>query len=109
MPFYAFRLDSVHVLNPRGKIPDNDVVTFSVFVNQIDRGHGAGFFPALAAGAVIPATAVTPNTRSGMSNDWIVGPLEIAPGDLIHVIYTGFNTSDSELDLSGQAEIEIKI
>jgi hypothetical protein len=78
-------------------------------VNQIDRGHGAGFFPALAAGAVIPATAVTPNTRSGMSNDWIVGPLEIAPGDLIHVIYTGFNTSDSELDLSGQAEIEIKI
>jgi len=100
--------------NPRGKISDNDIVTFSVFVNQVDRGHGAGFFTGMAGASPgfpsgTPAAAVTPNTRSGMSKDWIVGPLEIAPGDIIHVVYSGSNTSDSELDLSGQAELQLKI
>jgi hypothetical protein len=108
MSFYAFRLDTIHVLNPRGKIPDNDIVTFTVFVNQLDRGHGGGFFPAMAAGAVVPAAAVTPTTRSGMGLDWIIGPLEIAPGDVVTIAYSGFNTSDSELDLSGQDELILK-
>ena len=61
MAFYAFRLDKIHVLNPRGKIGDDDVVTFNVFVNQIDRGHGAGFFTDLTAGAVVGAAAAPPN------------------------------------------------
>jgi hypothetical protein len=109
MSFYAFRLDQIHAGNPRGQIPDNDVVTFSVLVNQIDRGHGAGFFPDLAAGSNCPAVAVTANTRNGMSKNWIVGPLEIALGDTVLVVYSGTNTSDSEVDLSGQGTIEIKI
>jgi hypothetical protein len=36
----------------------------------------------------VPAQAVTPDMRSGMSQDWIIGPLEIAPGDLIQVVYS---------------------
>jgi hypothetical protein len=110
MPFFAFKLSKLHITTPRGKIPDNDIVTFNVFVNQVDRGHGSGLFPALAAGSTVPLAAVKANHRSGsMSQDWIVGPLEIAPGDIIHLVYSGTNTSDSQIDLSGIAEIEIKI
>ncbi|MGD0127882.1 MAG: hypothetical protein ABSF46_21165 [Terriglobia bacterium] len=109
MTFYAFRLDLINVKNPRGKLPDEDIVTFSVLVNQVDRGHGAGLFVALVAGAKGYPVAVPPTTRQGMSNDWIVGPLEIAPGDTILVVYSGTNTSDEQLDLSWQAEIEIKV
>jgi len=109
MAFYAFRLDMIDVKNPRGKIPDSDVVTFGVLVNQQDRGNGAGYFPAMGAGSRVPAAAVIPNVRNGLGRDWIIGPLEIAPGDSVHVVYSGTNTSDSQLDLSGQAEIEIKI
>lgn len=110
MPFYAFKLGKIHVITPRGRIPDNDIVTFSVFVNQVDRGHGSGFIPALGKGSTVPVAAVKARNRNGsMSTDWIIGPLEIAPGDLIHMVFSGTNTSDSQIDLSGQAEIEIKI
>ena len=97
--------------NPRGKIPDNDVVTFSIFVNHADRGHGAGFFPDLAAGSVTPAAAVTPGSRVSMGVDWIVGPLELAQNDLVSIVYSGSNTSDSELTLetAQQDQIELKI
>ena len=110
MRFYAFKLGKIHVISPRGRIPDNDIVTFNVFINQIDQGHGSGFFPALGKESTVPVAAVKTRHRSGsMSTDWIVGPLEIAPGDLIHIVYSGTNISDSQIDLSGQAEIEIKI
>ena len=112
MPFYAFRLDTINVQNPRGKIPDNDVVTFSVLVNQIDRGHGAGFFTDLGAGSVIGAAAVPPNNRLNIGADWIVGPLELAPSDGISIVYSGMNTSDSDLislDAEQQDKIELKI
>jgi hypothetical protein len=116
MTFYAFRLDTITVKNPRGKISDNDIVTFSVFVNQIERGRGAGYFPAMTGASPgfptgTPAAAVTPDIRQGMTSDWIIGPLDIAPGDTIHVVYSGINTSDSQVDLDAQkkAQIEIKI
>jgi hypothetical protein len=116
MTFYAFRLDTITVRNPRGKISDNDIVTFSVFVNQIERGRGAGFFPDLRGAGPgfptgTPAAAVTPDIRQGMTADWIIGPLDIAPGDEIHVVYSGTNTSDSQVDLDAQkmAQVEIKI
>jgi hypothetical protein len=109
-PFYAFRLDEIDVENPRGKIPDNDIVTFSIFVNQEERGRGAGMFPDLAAGAKVTAAGlVEPTTRDGISWHWIIGPMEIALGDGISVVYSGMNTSDDELDLSQQSQIEVKI
>jgi len=112
MTFYAFRLDTINVKNPRGKIPDNDVVTFNVFVNQIDRGHGTGFLTDLGAGSVIPAAAAPPNNRLNIGVDWIVGPLELAPTDGVSIVYSGMNTSDNNninLDTQQQDQIEIKI
>ncbi len=66
MGFYIFRLDRIHVKHRRGVIPDDDVVTFSVFVNQLDRGHGTGTFHAMVASADVPANAVPPQNRMNM-------------------------------------------
>ena len=47
-----------------------------------------------------------------MTKDWKIGPLEILPGDNVQVVYTGTNTSDSELsslDTKQQDEIQLKI
>ncbi len=113
MPFYAFRFDAIKCNNPRGKLPcDNDVVTFSVFVNQIDRGHGANFFVMCGGETVNPGRLIAPNNRAGaMGTDWIVGPLELVPDDLVSIVYSGTNTSDSQLTLETQQQdqIEIKI
>ena len=110
MAFYAFKLTQLRINRQRGRIPDNDIVTFTVLVNQSERGGGGGLFPDLATGSVVPAVAVTANTHRGaMSSDWIVGPLELAPGDVVNIVYSGTNVSDSELDLGKQSQIEIKI
>lgn len=111
MSFYIFRLDQIHVKHKRGNIPDSDVVTFSIFVNQLDRGHGTGTFPAMAASVdSVPTNAIPPNNTMNMNKDWAIGPLEIAPGDSVHVIYTGTNISDKELtSLSTQQQDEIEL
>jgi hypothetical protein len=108
--FYAFKLTDVNVERPRGKIPDDDIVTFSVFVNQSERGSGAALFPDLPAGSDVPTSVVPVRSRRGViGRDWTVGPLDIAPGDSVDMVYSGTNVSDSQLDLSDQSEIEIKI
>lgn len=111
MPFYAFRLDSFTVKYPRSKGQDNDLVTFGVFVNQIDRGHGAAMFNDLAAGAMTPAAAVAPTTAHDITKQWIIGPFEIAPGDGLNVVYSGTNLSDDPNMATAQqeAQVEIKI
>jgi hypothetical protein len=96
MPFYAFRLDQMRVLQIRSNDLDDDVVTFTVFINNVDRGHRAGFFPSLAQGAVQPL-------------NWLFGPFEVAQNDLVALVYSGTNTSDSQLDFSQQDVIEVKI
>ena len=98
MPFYAFRLDQIKILQTRAKSLDDDVVTFTVFVNNVDRGHQASFFPACSPGAVL-------GSRLG----WIFGPFELALNDLVAVVYSGTNTSDSQLNFSQQDQIEVKI
>ncbi|MDY0883574.1 hypothetical protein ACFPL7_11500 [Dongia soli] len=113
MGFYVFKLDQIHVKNNRGKIPDTDLVTFSVFVDQVDRGHGTGTFPGLGPSAhSTPANAVRPNNKANMDNDWDIGPLEIDPGSSVHVVYTATNISDAELTSltrKQQDEIELKL
>ena len=84
MPFYAFRLDNINVKFQRGKIPDNDLVTFGVFVNQVDRGHGAATFDDLVSGADTPAVAVPPNTGWASARRWIISPMEIDAGQRCH-------------------------
>jgi hypothetical protein len=113
LSFYDFSLDNIHVKHRRGNIPDNDVVTFTITVNQLDRGHGTAVFPSMSASVDgVPASAVPPNNRVNMGASWGIGPLEIAPGDIVHVIYTGTNISDEQLtslSTKQQDEIELRI
>ena len=111
MPFYAFRLDNINVKFQRGKIPDNDLVTFSVFVNQLDRGHGAAMLNDLVTGSDTPVGAAPPSSGVGITPQWIISPMEIAPGDGVTIVYSGTNISDWELELSDdqQNQIELKI
>jgi hypothetical protein len=112
MSFYLFRLETIDVVHTRGVIPDDDVVTFSILVNQVDRGHGSGLFPDLAAGSVIPASAVPVGNRLNIDSSWTVGPLAIDPGDLLHVVYSGTNISDNQLtslSTADQDALEIRL
>ncbi len=111
MTYLAFTLNEINVIHRRGKINDDDVVTFSVLVNQIERGRGATLFPDIpgGGGASILVRELAPSTGAGIDRNWVIGPLDIRPGDLVTIIYSGTNTSDSQLDLSGQAQIELKI
>ena len=59
MGFYIFRFETVHIKRKRGNIPDDDAITFTVMVNQMDRGHGAGFFPAMVDGSVANTWDIT--------------------------------------------------
>jgi hypothetical protein len=116
MAFFAFHLDRIDFRFQRGKVPDNDIVTFGAFVNQIDRGHGAGLFTDLVSGAQVPSSAVPesgiirPDLRRRFAVEWLVGPLEIAPGDGVTVVYSGTNISDStDANAQQQSDIELKI
>ncbi len=120
MGFYLFRLEKLDIKQKRGNVPDNDVITFTVMINQVDRGHGAGFFPAMVPGTAAYTYDITPDglpafpasNRVNMSGDWQIGPLETAPSDDVAVVYTGTNTSDSGLASLGtqkQEELELKI
>ena len=112
MSFYLFRLELINVLHRRGVIPDDDIVTFSVLVNQVDRGHGTGLFPAMVAGEPIPAKVIPVGNRLNIDSSWTIGPLAIDPGDSLHVIYTGTNISDKQLvslSTKDQDALEIKL
>jgi hypothetical protein len=81
-------------------------------VNQIDRGHGAGQFNGMVSGSgPIPDAAVPPSHTLNMAADWSIGPLQINPGDILTVTYSGTNISDEQLDLSheDQDKLELKI
>jgi hypothetical protein len=113
MSYYQFQLENIQVKHKRGNISDDDVVTFIIRVNHVDRGHGAATFPGMAASVGgVPASAVPPSHRMNINSSWIVGPLEIFPGDSISVISTGTNISDQQLtslSTQHQDEIELKI
>ena len=123
MPFYAFRLNSILVKNPRGKVPDDDIVTFQVVVNNVLRGQGSILLTDLAAGALIPLVpppsttytftplAPNPGTAKNISVDWIIGPLMVAPTDGVTILYSGTNLSDnySGPSQADQDDLEIRI
>ena len=123
MAFYAFRLDRINGKFPRGKTNDNDIVTFSVFINQINKGNLAGMF--IDPGD-IPARLVVADKRTGSAlghkitepsrfpgnwESWIIGPLEIVPTDGITIIYSGTNVSKTDWAINDdkRAKAETKI
>jgi len=112
MPFYAFRLNAIKVNNQRGKIPDDDVVTFQVAVNTVLRGQGTILLEDVASGALLPLVpppsptytftplAPNPGSAQNIDVDWIIGPFELAPGDGVTILYTGTNVSDQYVELN---------
>jgi len=104
MPFYAFVFGSMTVKFQRGQLPDNDIVTFSIFVNQVDRGHTVGTFNDLVSGASVPGDPMFVLDRMAK---WTIGPLHINDGDGVNVIYTGTNVSDLPPDTQGQLEVKV--
>ena len=102
MSFYEFQFEGFHTFHKRGNIPDKDLVTFTVLINQIDRGHGSDTFPAVISNhtesvyddADTGLRAYWPKNPLNISESWGVGPLEILPGDDIIVAYSGTNISD---------------
>ncbi len=93
MSYYLFRLETIGVKHRRGIIQDDDVITFTVIINQVDRGHGAGFFPLRFDNSVASTDDIDegglltyPSTnRLNMTTRWQIGPLEIAPMDDVGV------------------------
>jgi len=119
MSFYSFNLEKLVIKHKRGNITDQDVVTFGVFVNQVDRGHGSGKFvvESNSEASTYDRTedgllSFPARNRFNMSDRWVIGPLEIDPADIVNVVYTGTNTSDSSLSSLAhqeQDELELKI
>lgn len=120
MVFYAFALDELYAAYQRGHIPDRDLVTFTLFVNEERRGWLGGRVPAVATGSRTPFSACQVDTSGGCAlftgaartspaNHWMLGPIEVAPGDLITLVVTGTNTSDSGLTDQAAEKFEIKM
>jgi len=122
MSFYEFRFEKFHAIHKRGNIPDSDLVTFTVMINQIDRGHGSALFNVVTTNSVQSTDDVSADTpmypaypaRNALNMDvgWTTGPFETAPNDEVVVIYSGTNTSDSSLASlpnQDQDELELKI
>jgi hypothetical protein len=104
MGFYLFKLDRILVRRRRGNIPDHDVITFHIFINKLDRGHGSGVIPAVANNSSHLMDDRSPGYYAyparnllNMAEHWTAGPFEIAEADDVSVVYTGTNLSDSGL------------
>jgi hypothetical protein len=120
MSFYEFRFEKFHALHKRGNIPDSDLVTFTIMINRIDRGHGSALFNVVVTDSVQSTddrSADTPmylaypaKNPLHIDQDWTTGPFETSPDDEVLVIYSGTNTSDSSLSsLSHQEEDELEL
>jgi hypothetical protein len=115
MPFIYCRF-------PRSR-QDDDVVTFSVFVNKTLRARASGTIVTVLAVSDYPSAVIPVHNAMNVARGdnpqavwsipgtaWMTGPLEIAPGDEIAIVYSGTNVSDLEnLDGAKQAAIELKI
>ena len=112
MAFYAFRLNSLDIVNQRSSHDDmdDDLLTFQVLVNDAEQGAGAITYPAIRSGDQISLNNQFPTTRRHVSPYWIVGPVEAKPTDSIRVAYTGTNQGDltSEPDQADQDRLETK-
>jgi hypothetical protein len=107
MPFYAFRLNAINFINQRGKIPDDDLITFQVSINGAPRTTAGVRIESVVSGEQVVLappldrstvnTPIPPTTPAGARADWILGPCEIKAGDNVEIGFSGTNVSDWEL------------
>jgi hypothetical protein len=121
MSFYEFRFERFQVLHKRGIINDQDLVTFTILINGMDRGHGSVLFSVVSSNSVHSVDDIAADSwyraypagnTLNMTSGWVTGPFEIAPDDDVVVIFTGTNTSDSSLSSlphQDEDELELKI
>jgi hypothetical protein len=119
MSFYEFRFEEFQAIHKRGNVLDDDLITFTILINQVDRGHGSGLFVSVYTNSfhstddfsfLTSVYAHPAGHTLNMGEDWTAGPFEIAPADDIIIIYTGVNTSDSSLANSpAQERLELDI
>jgi hypothetical protein len=111
MAFYAFSLDSLDVKFQRGKLQDLDVITFSVPVNQLVRAKAVGVGPGISGyPTYLEAVPIDKGTkvRSVRQAGWVAGPLDIAEGDQVTLVYSGTNISDTPWKLAAQQQDDIE-
>lgn len=122
MALYAFCLRELYANYQRGQIPDDDLVLFSVHLNQELKGWLSGRVPAVVTGSRTPFVACEtirfggsalfaggPRRRRVPETHWIVGPMEIAPTDLVTVAIVGTNLSDGGLSDRDAEQFEIDV
>jgi hypothetical protein len=47
-----------------------------------------------------------PHSRRHMTNEWVIGPLEILDADRVAIVYTATNTSDSQIPTADQRAVD---
>ena len=112
MGYYAFQLEELDCRHPRSQVTDVDIVSFGVAVNSQPHGMVAGKLT-LGAGSRVPMEIVNADvpSRWGLTaGGWIVGPIYAAPDDLVQIIYSGLNVSDTPQGSDEKiAPLELKI
>jgi len=93
MPAFMFRLEKMFVQFQRGKNPDVDLITFGVVSNGAEQGHVGAFTGLLHTGDTLAFT-FPPTTPPGKWGTWEVGPMRVAPDQIVSVKYAGVNSSD---------------
>ena len=117
MTFYAFSLDVIDTVFQRGQIDDVDIITFQILVNQQVRAQASGSGVGITGLSNPMSTSVIdqssgPVVLGGIDPGpfgWLAGPLSLAPGDSVRIIYSGTNTSDSQLEDFQKTKIELGI
>ena len=108
MAKYLFRLESMHVTNQRGKVPDQDVVTFGLRIGGIDYGPlapGASQITA-SSGNTIQFTDHERRDARGFFGQWEVGPVAVGDDDVVEVMYSIVNVSSSDPGHPTPEEVE---
>jgi hypothetical protein len=107
VPAFMFRLEKMFVKFQRGKNPDVDLITFGVVSNGVEQGHVGSFTGLLHTGDTLVLN-FPPTAPPGKWGTWEVGPMRVAPDQIVSVKYAGVNTSDPT-DQGLSAEDQAKI
>jgi hypothetical protein len=109
MAVFAFRLDFLEINFQRGKLPDSDLITFALLINQVDRGNVSTIAESLITGSdfQFQQDPAVPTQAPLM----YLGPFDVKDGDLVTVAYSGMNISDNQsaLDQAKTDALELKI
>jgi hypothetical protein len=107
MAKYIFRLDRMKVYFQRGKKDDRDVVTFAIQIGERQYGL-TRVIDHIRSGLLVEFSNFPPVTLEGRSNEnWELGPIKVQSDDIVEIIYSGVNTSDSDALITDKEAVSI--